>query len=88
MLVLEYLLVGLIVAACALFSVWRLLSVRARLSVLDALAALPGDPGGRWLAGLRQRLLARLGGGCGSCNQSALNAPAQAATRSSGVPRR
>ena len=88
MLVLEYLLVGLIVAACAIFSVWRLLSVRARLSVLDAPAALPGHPGGRWLTALRQRLLARLGGGCGSCTQSALNASAPAATQSSAAPRR
>lgn len=88
MLVLEYLLVALIVAACAIFSVWRLLSVGARLRVLDALAALPRHPGDRWLTALRQRLLARLGSGCDSCTQSALNASAPAATQSSGVPRR
>ena len=88
MLLLEYLFVGVIVAVCAIFSIWRLLSVRARVKVLEALAALPGHPGARSLTAMRQRMLAGLGSGCGSCTQSALNASAQVANQSSGVPRR
>ena len=84
----EYLLVGTLVAGCALFSTWRLLSVRARLRVLELLAALPGNPGGRWLTAKRQRLLAGFAGGCGSCPQNAVNAPSRAASRRSAAPHR
>jgi hypothetical protein len=64
---LEDLVVGILVAASALFSAWRLLSVRLRLRVLDilepALCNLPGPP----LRQLRSRTLARLAGGCSAC---------------------
>ena len=85
---LEYILVAVIVAACAIFSTWRLLGGGARLRLLDLLARLPGAAGARWSAGLRQRMLTRLGSGCGSCAANTLNGSGRAATRSSGAPHR
>jgi hypothetical protein len=67
--VLQQVLVAVLVTACALFSVWRLLSARLRLRCLDALAALPGAHTARWLTAARRRALSRLGAGCGACAQ-------------------
>ena len=67
--VLQQVLVAVLVAACALFSAWRLLSARLRLRCLDALAALPGAHTARWLTAARRRALSRLGAGCGGCAQ-------------------
>jgi hypothetical protein len=64
---LEALLVGLIVIACAVFSVWRLLSLRFRLKVLDVLSRLPAYAGGQLAVKMRRKALAGLSGGCGSC---------------------
>jgi hypothetical protein len=66
----ESLLVGLIVAVCATFSVWRLMSIRMRLKTLEALAALPASVGGNLVAQLRRKTLAKLSGGCGACQQA------------------
>ena len=66
----QELLVALLVAASALFSAWRLASVRARLSALEALAALPGMRRVSWLATIRQRTLEGLGSGCSGCAQA------------------
>ena len=60
-------LVALLVAACAVFSAWRLLSPRLRLRVLDLASAMIGKAGNPWIPKLRGRTLAKLGGGCGSC---------------------
>jgi len=60
-------LVAVLVAASALFSAWRLASVRARLAALEALGSLPLVRNAAWLAMLRQRTLAGLGAGCGGC---------------------
>jgi hypothetical protein len=68
---LQEILAGVLVAGCALFSAWRLASLRLRLRTLAALGKLPAVAGASWLARLRERTLAKLGGGCGSCAQSA-----------------
>jgi len=60
-------LVGMVVAACAIYSAWRLASVRLRLRVIDALASLPRPLTTPWLAALRGRALAQLAGGCAGC---------------------
>jgi hypothetical protein len=85
--VLQEVLVAVLVAACALFSAWRLLSARLRLRCLDALSALPGAPSVRWLTALRQRTLSGLGGGCGGCAQ-APTPGAISRNQTSGAPRR
>jgi hypothetical protein len=65
---LEDLLVGVLVAASALYSCWRLLSVRLRLRVLDVLQPALGPVAGGGLQKLRSRNLARLAGGCSACS--------------------
>jgi hypothetical protein len=64
---LQSVLVGVVVAACAVYSVWRLLSLNARLRLLDALGVLPAVLTAGWLAALRQRTLAQLTTGCAGC---------------------
>jgi hypothetical protein len=64
---LQQILVGVLVAACALFSAWRLATVPLRLRALDALVALPGVQWLPWLTRLRQRTLARRTAACGGC---------------------
>ena len=63
-------LVGLIVAVCVIFSVWRLLSPGLRLRVLDFTAPVLGRLSARMLARLRSRTIAQLAGGCGVCSQN------------------
>jgi hypothetical protein len=70
-LLLQEILVGVLVVGCALFSTWRLASVRLRLRTLDALSALPAVGHAAWLARLRERTLAQLTGVCGGCAQGA-----------------
>ena len=65
---LQGVLAGLIVAACAIYSVWRLASLRLQLRVIDGLARLPPLLTAPWLAALRQQTLARLAGGCAGCS--------------------
>jgi hypothetical protein len=64
---LQSVLVGVVVAACAIYSAWRLASVRLRLRVIDALGALPRPLTTTWLAALRSRALSQLAGGCAGC---------------------
>jgi hypothetical protein len=66
----QYLLVGLLVAAGIVFSAWRLLSARLRLRLLEAVGALPGAHGAAWRARLRQRLLAQSMPACGGCSRA------------------
>jgi len=73
-LVLQQLLVGVLVIACALFAAWRLSTVRLRLRALDALATWPVVRHASWLATLRRRTLAGLGGACGGCAQGTASA--------------
>ncbi len=60
-------LLAVVGVASALFSAWRLLSLRLRLRCLDALSALPGAGRARFLVSLRERTLAQLGSGCAGC---------------------
>ncbi len=64
---LQGVLVGVVVAACVLYSAWRLATLRLRLRVLDALGSLPPMLTAAWLAALRTRTLAQLAGGCAGC---------------------
>jgi hypothetical protein len=64
---LETVLVALIVSGCALFSAWRLMSVRARLKLLEWLMAIPGIGAAPLLSRLRNKALTGLAGGCGGC---------------------
>jgi hypothetical protein len=73
---LQQVLVGALVAACALYSAWRLASVALRLRALAALAKLPGMQRVPWLAALRARTLARQLSACGGCAQSAAHTAA------------
>ena len=88
--VFEPLLVGLIVCACAVFSTWRLLSVRLRLRTLEALSRLPAGAGGGLAMMLRRRTLAKLPGGCADCAAGGLrlSADVQPLNRKSAAPRR
>lgn len=73
---LQQVLVGVLVAACALYSAWRLASVGLRLRALAALSALPGVQRLPWLTALRARTLARQLSACGGCAQSTAHADA------------
>ena len=86
----ESLLVGLIVTVCAIFSVWRLMSIRLRLKTLEVLSALPASAGGAFAAKLRQKTLANLSGGCGACQHATrtLSANVRPLNRRSDAPRR
>ncbi len=77
----ESILVDVIVAFCAVFSAWRLMSVRLRLKALDALAFVPG------ITRLRDKTLLKMAGGgsCGAC-QGAVNANARPANRIPAAP--
>jgi hypothetical protein len=66
-LLLQSVLVAVVVAACAVYSVWRLLSLNTRLRLLAALGVLPAVLTAGWLAALKQRTLARLSTGCAGC---------------------
>ncbi|HEV2229708.1 MAG TPA: DUF6587 family protein [Steroidobacteraceae bacterium] len=84
-LALQGVLVGVAVAACALYSVWRLATLRFRLRVIEALGSLPPALTTPWLAALRNRTLAQLAGGCAGC--SAGGAPTRdAAARPNQTP--
>jgi hypothetical protein len=67
---LQEVLVGVLVAGCALYSAWRLATVRLRLRALEALAALPAASASGWLARLHQRTLAQSNAACGGCSQA------------------
>jgi len=77
--VLQEIIVGVLVAGCALFSAWRLGTVRARLRVLEALQRLRPFGAAIWLERLRQRTLARSTAACGGCNQPEQRTPPRAA---------
>ena len=68
---LQQFVVGVLVIACALFAAWRLSSARLRLRALEALGTLPVLRSAAWLAALRGRTLAGLGGACGGCEPKA-----------------
>jgi hypothetical protein len=89
-LLLQQLLVGALVAACALYSAWRLASVRLRLRALDLLGGVPLARGTRALAWLQQRTLGKITAACGGCSQASSHlksrAPESAAKPASAAP--
>jgi hypothetical protein len=71
---LETVLVGLIVAAAALFSIWRLMPTRHRLRLIQGLAKRTSQgQGGQWLARLERA--ARVDLAHSSCGQCSANVP-------------
>ena len=80
--------VGIIVAVCAVFSLWRLMSMRLRLKTLDVLSVLPAVANMPAVAKLRRKTLAKLSsGGCGAC-QGAINENVRPANQKPGALRR
>ena len=63
------LLVAVIVAGCAIFSAWRLMSPRLRLRALELLAPLATMLGaGGALSRLRNQTVGQLAAGCSACS--------------------
>jgi hypothetical protein len=88
-LLLQQLLVAALVIGCALFSAWRLASVRLRLRALEALGTWPGVRRTRWLLHLRERTQAQQLRACGGCSGAGESRPdAAAPNRTPGALRR
>ena len=86
---LQQLVVGVLVLACALFSAWRLSSVRLRLRALDTLGAWPGLRSASWLVRLREGTRARALQACGGCGGAPAATPGAAGrNRTPGALRR
>lgn len=83
MLILQWTVVIVVVAASAVYSVWRLLGVRSRLWLLDQLLPLAAAAHVGWPARLKASLQMQALKGCGSCGSNAAAAP----TQRSGAPR-
>jgi hypothetical protein len=72
------LIVALIVAGCAIFSAWRLMSPRLRLRTLDFVAPVATRLGaGSALGRLRSQTIGQLAAGCSACshNKTAVHHP-------------
>ena len=77
---LQELLVGVIVAGCAVFSVWRLMSLRMRMRTLDLMGPVLGKLGAAaFVARLRTQTIGQLAGGCSACshNKTAVHHPSR-----------
>jgi hypothetical protein len=85
-LVLQEIVAGLLVGACALFSLWRLATIAARLRMLEALRSVPALGRAAWLTRLRERTLARSSAACGGCSQAGGRAGDGQARRAGGAP--
>jgi hypothetical protein len=73
-------LVGIIVAGCAVFSSWRLMSLRMRMRTLDVMGPVLGTLGAAsFVARLRAQTIGQLASGCGACshNKTAVHHPAR-----------
>jgi hypothetical protein len=69
--VLQEILVGAIVAGCAIFSAWRLMSLRMRMRTLDVLGPGLSKLGvGSFVARLRAQTIGQLASGCGACSHN------------------
>ena len=69
--VLQEALVGIIVAVCAVFSAWRLMSLRMRMRTLDVIGPVLGKLGAtRLVARLRTQTIGQLAGGCSACSHN------------------
>ena len=87
-LLLQSLLVAVAVIACTLYSVWRVLSLSARLRTLEALGVLPRFLTTPWLAALKSRTLAQLTTGCAGCGAGSSPDAAMHRNRTPGALRR
>jgi hypothetical protein len=83
MLLLQWCVVVLVVAASTLYSVWRLLGVKQRLWLLDRLLPIARLAHVGWPARLKAALQLQALKGCGSCGANADAVP----TGRSGAPR-
>lgn len=82
---LQNIIVAAIVLVSVLYSAWRLTSVRFHLRMLDVF----GEHSDGWVARLRNRELAKLGGSCGACSgQVKLKVHGPDPNRTPGAPRR
>jgi hypothetical protein len=70
--VVQGLVVGIIVAFCAIFSAWRLMSPKVRLRALEAITPVMSKLGaGAALTRLRTQTIGQLvAGGCSACSHS------------------
>jgi hypothetical protein len=83
MLIAQWIIVALLVAVSAVYSLWRVLGVRQRLWLLDQLLPLASRAHIGWPARLKSTLQLQALKGCGSCGSNADAVP----TRRSGAPR-
>jgi hypothetical protein len=83
MLLAQWVVVVLLVAISAIYSLWRLLGVRQRLWLLEQLLPLASRAHVGWPARLKASLQRQALKGCGSCGANAEAVP----TRRSGAPR-
>ena len=73
--ILQDTLVGLIVAACAVFSAWRLMSPTLRLRALDFIAPVMSKLGAvNSVTRLRTRIIGQLAAGCSACSHNKIAA--------------
>ena len=69
--VLQEILVGVIVTVCAVFSAWRLMSLRMRMRTLDVMGPALGKLGAASLVTrLRTQTIGQLASGCGACSHN------------------
>ena len=76
--IVQYVLVGVIVAFCGMCSAWRLMSPKLRLKTLESLAPVASKLGaGAWITRLRSQTVAQLAAGCSACshNKTAVHHP-------------
>lgn len=88
---LQSIIVALIVMVCAIYTVWRLTSVRFHLRVIELLGAFRSGGAGPdgWIGRLRSRELSKLGGSCGACPSNVkVKVHGPAPTGTPGAPRR
>jgi hypothetical protein len=69
--IIQDVIVALIVAGCAVFSVWRLMSGSARLKTLELLTPIANAVGASAaITKLRGKVLAQLASGCAACSSN------------------
>jgi len=76
--ILQYMMVGVIVAFCGGSSAWRLMSPKLRLKTLESIAPSAARLGaGAWITRLRSQTVAQLAAGCSACshNKTAVHHP-------------
>ena len=69
-LIAQTLIVAVVVIASTVYAAWRLMPVKMKLRVLNALNPTPSTLLGRRLIALRQGVAAQLAHGCSACSAS------------------